>query len=144
MGLRAPYDLFNKNYLRMKTLISKKEFEILTKECNAIEDQICEFEDQNDAPKELLDRHLELSRLLIAYEKAYHPLPWEVSTLITDEIKEQMKKKHLKQVGLSKLLGIDKSRMSDLLNGKRPLNLNIVKKLHSELGIPADFLLAHS
>ena len=128
----------------MKTLISKEQFKILTKECNAIEDQICEYEDQNNAPKELLKRHLELSNLLIAYEKAYHPLPWEVSTLVTDEIKAQMKKRHLKQVGLSKLLGIDKSRVSELLNGKRPLNLNIVKKLHTELGISSDFLLTHA
>ena len=128
----------------MKTLISKEQFEILTKECNSIEDQICKYENQSDAPKELLDRHLELSRLLIDYEEAYHPLPWEVSTLITDEIKNRMQKRRLKQVGLSKLLGIDKSRVSELINGKRPLNLNIVKKLHTELNIPADFLLAHA
>lgn len=127
----------------MKTLISKKQYELLSKECDALEDQICKFENQSDAPKELLDKHLKLARTLIAYEEAYHPLPGCVSTLITDEIKTQMKKKHLKQTGLSKLLGIDKSRVSDLMKGKRPLNLSIVKKLHSELGIPADFLLTH-
>jgi antitoxin component HigA of HigAB toxin-antitoxin module len=127
----------------MKTLISKKQYEVLTKECDKLMNQICEFEDQNDAPKELLDKYAELSDILIAYEKAYHPLPWEVSTLITDEIKTRMEKKHLKQRSLSKLLGVDESRVSELMNGKRPLNLNIVKKLHSELHIPADFLLAH-
>ena len=125
------------------TLISKEQFKVLTKECNALEDQICEFENENDIPKDLLDRYSKLSRMLIDYENAYHPLPWQVSTLVTDEIKSQMAKKHLKQVGLSKILGIDKSRVSELLNGKRPLNLNIVKKLHTELGIPSDFLLAH-
>ncbi|MCL2028032.1 MAG: helix-turn-helix domain-containing protein [Bacteroidales bacterium] len=128
----------------MKTLISKEQFKVLTKECNALEDQICKFENENDIPKDLLKKYSELSDILIDYENAYHPLPWKVSTLITDEIKTQMEKKQLKQVGLGKLLGIDKSRVSELINGKRPLNLNIVKKLHTELNIPADFLLAHS
>ena len=128
----------------MKTLISKEQYEILTKECDELQEQICEIENDEDIPKDLLKKYSELSNILIDYEEAYHPLPGCVSTLITDEIKTQMEKKQIKQVGLGKLLGIDKSRVSELINGKRPLNLNIVKKLHTELNIPADFLLAHS
>ena len=127
----------------MKTLISKKQYEVLSKECDKLMNQICKFENESDIPKDILDKYVELSDILIDYENAYHPLPWKVSTLITDQIKTQMEKKQLKQVGLGKLLGMDKSRVSELINGKRPLNLNIVKKLHTELGIPSDFLLAH-
>ncbi len=107
----------------MKTLISKKQFKVLTKECNVLEDQICKFENENDIPKDILKRYSELSDILIDYEEAYHPLPGCVSTLITDEIKSQMEKKHLKQTHLSEMLGINKSRVSELINGKRPLNL---------------------
>ena len=128
----------------MKTLISKEQYEILNKECDKLQDQICEIENDKDIPKDLLARYSKLSDILIAYEEAYHPLPWKVSTLVTDEIKVQMVKKNLKQRGLAKMLGMQESRVSDLLKGKRPLNLNIVKKLHTELKIPADFLLQHS
>ena len=127
----------------MKTLISKEQFEILTKECDEILNQICEFEDENDIPKELRKKYVTLSDVLIEYEKAYHPLPGRVSTLVTDAIKEQMQERHLKQKNLAKMLGLSDSRVSDLMNGKRALNLNIVKKLHSELNIPADFLLTN-
>jgi antitoxin component HigA of HigAB toxin-antitoxin module len=128
----------------MKTLISKELYEKYTKECDELQEQICEYENDNDIPKELRAKYRKLSSILIDYEKAYHPLPGRVSTLITDEIKTQMEKNHLKQRSLAKMLGMQESRVSDLLNGKRPLNLNVVKKLHSELHIPADFLLAHS
>ena len=52
-----------------------------------------------------------------------------------------MQEKHLKQKETARLLGISESRMSDFLNGKRPLNLNLVKQLRDKLNIPANFVL---
>ncbi|HHV86321.1 MAG TPA: helix-turn-helix domain-containing protein [Petrimonas sp.] len=52
-----------------------------------------------------------------------------------------MQEKHLKQKETAQLLGISESRMSDFLNGKRPLNLNQVKQLRDKLNIPANFVL---
>ena len=65
----------------------------------------------------------------------------KVSTLITDAVKTRMQEKHLKQKETAQLLGISESRMSDFLNGKRPLNLNQVKQLRDKLNIPANFVL---
>ncbi len=127
----------------MKTLLTPEQYKVYREKNEELLKIICQYEDDNDIPEDIRKQYKEVFDALVAYEKAYHPLPWKVSTLVTDEVKSQMKKRHLKQTNLSQILGIDKGRVSDLLNGKRPLNLNIVKKLHSELGIPADFLLAH-
>lgn len=75
------------------------------------------------------------------WESAYHPLPGKVSSLITDEIKKQMEDKKIKQKEAAKMLGISESRVSELLNGKRALNLNLAKRLRDYFGIPADFIL---
>lgn len=59
----------------------------------------------------------------------------------TDLVRTKMKEKGVNQKQTAKLLGISESRMSDLLNGHRKLNLNVAKKLRDELGISADFIL---
>jgi HTH-type transcriptional regulator/antitoxin HigA len=82
-----------------------------------------------------------LSQMISQWEAAHHPLPGRVSTLITDAIKERIKADNLKQKDVAETLGVSEARISDLLNGRRPLNLNIVKRLRDNLGIPADFIL---
>lgn len=63
------------------------------------------------------------------WEAAYHPLPGKVSTLITDEIRRKMDEANLNQIETAEKLGVSKSRISELLSGKRALNLNLVKRL---------------
>ena len=86
-------------------------------------------------------KYIALSQTINEWESAYHPLPGKVSTLITDAIKARMEANNLKQKEAAKRLGISESRVSDILNGRRSLNLNIVKRLRDNLGIPADFIL---
>ena len=87
------------------------------------------------------DEFIRLTDAIHEWEAAYHPLPGKVSSLITDEIKKQMIDKKIKQKEAAKMLGISESRVSELLNGKRALNLNIAKRLRDFFGIPADFIL---
>ena len=94
-------------------------------------------------PSDIIHEYKQISDAIIEYEAAYHPLPGRVSAIITNEIVRRMEEKHLKQKNVAQILGISESRMSDLLHGKRPLNLRIVKKLRDELDIPADFILNH-
>lgn len=84
---------------------------------------------------------IRLTDAIHEWESAYHPLPGKVSTLITDEIKRRMESKQIKQKEAARMLGISESRISELLNGKRTLNLNIAKRLRDCFGIPADFIL---
>ena len=80
---------------------------------------------------------IRLTDAIHEWEAAYHPLPGKVSSLI----KKQMVDKKIKQKEAAKMLGISESRVSELLNGKRALNLNIAKRLRDCFGIPADFIL---
>ena len=87
---------------------------------------------------------IQLSRAIAEYEAAYHPLPGKVSTLLTDTIREKLEEKGVNQKQAAKLLGISESRISDLLNGKRKLNINMAKKLRDYLGISADLILDYA
>ena len=87
------------------------------------------------------ERYIVLSQAISEWEAAYHPLPGRVSTLITDAIRKKMETENIKQKETARRLGISESRVSDILNGRRPLNLNIVKRLRDNFGIPADFIL---
>jgi antitoxin component HigA of HigAB toxin-antitoxin module len=105
--------------------------------------QICQFDNECDIPDDIIMEYKQISDAIIEYESAHHPLPGKISTLIIDEIEKCMLERNLKQKNVAKMLGISESRVSDLLNGKRPLNLRIAKRLRDELGIPADFILNH-
>lgn len=57
-----------------------------------------------------------------------------------DAIKFRMDQLGLRQKDLIPLLGT-KSKVSEVLNGKRPLTLAMMRKVHKGLGIPAEVLL---
>jgi len=75
------------------------------------------------------------------WEKVNYPLPVGVSPAITAMVKEKLLERNLKQRDAATLLGISEARMSDLLKGKRGINIRLAKKLRDGLGIPADFIL---
>ena len=66
----------------MKTLISKELYESYKNENDKLLEQICQYEDDNDIPIEIVRRYKNVSRALIDYERAYHPLPGRISTII--------------------------------------------------------------
>ena len=51
-----------------------------------------------------------------------------------------MYRRKLNKKNLAALLDIPASRLSDVLQGRR-INLDLAKRLHKRLGIPADFIL---
>ena len=55
-------------------------------------------------------------------------------------IKFRMAQLGIKQKDMGKYLGV-RSKVSEVLNMKRPLTLAMIRKLHFEMGIPADVLL---
>ena len=125
------------------TINNSKQFAIHKEKSELLLNQICQYEDESEIPYEIVNEYKQISDAIIEYEAAYHPLPGRVSTIITDEIERCMREKHLKQKNVAQMLGVSESRISDLLRGKRPLNLRIVKRLRDELCIPADFILNH-
>lgn len=79
-----------------------------------------------------------LSTLIVAYERAhehFEPLgPIET-------IRYTLKRKGLKEKDLVSYIG-SPSRVSDILSGRRKLNLAMIEKLHAGLGIPFERLIS--
>jgi len=83
------------------------------------------------------DRLELLSILIQQYEKEKYiiepPHPIEAILFRLDQL-------NMKRSELSKILGT-RSRTSEILNGKRKLSLSMIRKLNTELDIPAEVLI---
>ena len=81
---------------------------------------------------------LELLSLLVEkYEQEHYPV--EAPNPI-EAIKFRMQQMNLKQSDIAPLFG-GKTRVSEVLNGKRPLSLNMITYLNRYLGIPLEILI---
>jgi len=78
-----------------------------------------------------------LSVLIEHYENKYFPI--ELPDPV-EAIKFRMEQMNLKQKDLASLIGF-KSRVSEVLNRKRKLNLEMIRKLSRSLNIPTDVLI---
>ena len=78
-----------------------------------------------------------LSIIIENYEKEHFPigLPDPI-----EAIKFRMEQMNYTQSDLAEILGI-KSRASEILNRKRKLSLEMIRKLHSKLKIPTEVLI---
>lgn len=79
-----------------------------------------------------------LGLLVDEYEKKYYPI--EAPDPI-EAIKIRMEEMHLKQVDLIKEIG-GKSRVSEILNRKRKLTLDMIRNLTSKLSLSAGLLIS--
>ena len=81
---------------------------------------------------------LELLTVLVEmYEERHFPINWPDPI---DAIKFRMEQLGLGQKDMGPFIG-NKSKVSEVLNGKRPLTLAMMRALHKGLGIPAEVLL---
>lgn len=78
-----------------------------------------------------------LSILIDRYEKEHYPI--EMPDPI-EAIKFRMEQLGLKQKDLAQVVGF-KSRVSEILNRKRKLNLDMIRKLNATLQIPTEVLV---
>ena len=78
-----------------------------------------------------------LSILIEQYEKEKYPIdpPNPIEAILF-----RLEQKGLKKSELQKIIG-SRSRVSEILSGKRKLSLNMIRKLHEKLGIPANTLI---
>lgn len=79
-----------------------------------------------------------LSVLAIDYEKKHYAIP---APDPIEAIKQRMEQQDLTQKDVAPYFG-GENRVSEVLNGKRPLTLKMIRALHRNLGIPAETLLA--
>jgi len=67
--------------------------------------------------------------------------PFQPESLI-EMIELRMYQRKLKQKDLAKILGTTPSRISEILNGKRNLTMELAKSLHRKLNIDANLILS--
>ncbi len=79
-----------------------------------------------------------LVTLIQAYDEKHYPIP---PPTLEQAIEFYMDQHGVSRSKLAKILG-SKSRVSELLSGKRTPSVRMMKILHRELGVPADVLLA--
>jgi HTH-type transcriptional regulator/antitoxin HigA len=93
-----------------------------------------------DAPKGSAQaEELELwSALIEAYEEKRHAIP---APDPIEAVKFRMEQMGLKPSDMTKILG-GKGRVSEVLNRKRPLSVNMMRNLYQNLHVPAESLLA--
>lgn len=100
--------------------------------------RIEELMDFNPVPDSDEEKELELLSMLVdQYEDKMYPVE-EPDPV--DIIKFYMDQNGLKQADMVPYLG-SKSKVSEVLNGKRPLSLSMIRKLHHGLKISANLLL---
>ena len=85
----------------------------------------------------------QLSAALDTYENENGHAPVPPDSLIF-RIERYMLLQKLQKQELATLLGISNSRLSEVLNGKRAVNLDLARRLHLKLGIEAEFILLHA
>jgi HTH-type transcriptional regulator/antitoxin HigA len=84
------------------------------------------------------DRLDVLLALLRAYEDERHAIPPPDPI---DAIRFRLEQLGLDAAALQSIIG-HRGRVSEILNRKRPLTLEMIRRLHVELGIPSDVLIA--
>lgn len=78
-----------------------------------------------------------LGMLVDNYEKDHFPIPMPDPI---EAIKFRMEQMGMKQKDLAEVIGL-KSRVSEIMNRKRKLTLNMIRKLNDVLNIPTDVLV---
>lgn len=78
-----------------------------------------------------------LVTLIEAYEARHHPIP---APDPIEAIKFRMEQEGLSVKDMEPIIG-KANRVYEILNRKRPLTLAMIRRLHQNLGIPADVLL---
>ncbi|MCA1371120.1 type II toxin-antitoxin system HigA family antitoxin [Bradyrhizobium sp. BRP14] len=103
----------------------------------AIDEVAKYFDHHPEIGTEEADRFDILSTLIEAYENQHYPI--EAPEPI-DLIKAHMEMFGRTQADLAALFG-SRSRASEILNKRRALTVDMIRKLHKEWGIPTDCLV---
>lgn len=85
------------------------------------------------------DRLEALSKAVEAWELKEYPMPMQPT--LPDILVYLMQYKRSSQAELSESLSISKSLLSEILNGKKKPNLELIINLHKNFGIDANILL---
>lgn len=81
-----------------------------------------------------------LGNVVNAYENDNGHAPVPPGSLIA-RIEQEMVQRQLSKGELARLLEVPASRLSEILHGKRAINLDFARRLYRKLGISGDFIM---
>lgn len=115
--------------MTIRPIKTKKDYELALKRLETIFDA---------KPGSKEGDELEVLGILIEkYEDSHFPIDFPDPI---EAIKFRMEQKGYNQSDLAKVVGL-KSRASEVLNRKRKLTLEMIRKLHNKLSIPTEVLI---
>jgi len=99
---------------------------------------------EGNAEKE--QQFLEVALAIEAYEDAIPIMPLQIPTpqTLSDMLSLKMFQLKLKQKDLAALLDITPTRLSEVMTGKRKVNMDLAKRLYQKLAIDPAFILEHA
>jgi len=100
-------------------------------ETNLTEKELASLQTMSKAAEEYEDNVLNLK-------------PVKKPQTIADAIEQKMYENKLNQAALAEMLGLGKSKLSEILNGKRKPDVSFLKALYKKLNIDPAFLLDHA
>ena len=118
--------------MEVKPIRSEVDYQVALKEIERL------FESQPGTPEG--DRMDVLVTLVEAYEAKHFPIPEPDDPV--QVLEYYMESRGLSRSDLIVYLG-SKERVSEVLNRKRRLSLQMIQRLHAGLGIPADLLVGN-
>ncbi len=92
-------------------------------------------------PPEDRDKLQHLSQIAEAWEDGIPLMPIRQPQTLIEMIELKMYERKLKQKDLAALLEISPTRLSEVMQGKRKVNLDLAKKLYKTLKISPEFIL---
>ena len=118
--------------MEIRPIRSEADYQAALKEIDSL------IESQPGTPEG--DRMDVLVTLVEAYEAKLFPIPEPDDPV--QVLEYYMESRGLSRMDLIPYLG-SKERVSEILNRKRGLSLEMIRRLHTGLGIPADLLIGH-
>ena len=120
----------------MAKIKDEKQYQIILKRVEALMDIVTEDTPPNDPDFVELDL---LADLAEEYEMEHYPVE---EPALPEILKLRMYEMQLSQKSLAELLGVSAPRISDYLKGKSQPTFTIARKMHRNLNIDANLILA--
>ena len=124
----------------MKTITTEKEYRAICQQMDSIIGKGTELGDMDLLPETDKNEYIRLSEMVRKWESVHYSFPLVANPLVVN-IRNKMHEMNLTQKGIAKIMGINEARLSEIMRGKRKININIAKKLNTDLHIPADTIL---
>jgi len=124
----------------MKTITSDKEYKDICQQMNVIIDKGTKLSNMELLSETDKNEYIRLSEIVRKWESVHYSFPINGNPLVAN-IRCKMEEMNLTQKGVANVIGIHEARLSEILRGKRRINIKIAKQLNTRLHIPADMIL---